>query len=84
MQAIDEASLELEECDEYYPIADIEPTKPVEEVKCSKIVNLKGPNSPLEAQVHSLLLNNEQKSIMVDQHSVNSVFLTSMQQVKAR
>ncbi|XP_031618969.1 probable ATP-dependent RNA helicase spindle-E [Contarinia nasturtii] len=80
LDMIDESALEMDDCGEYYPIANVESIKPVEDIQCSRIVRLKGPHSPLETQVYSMLVQNEQQSITVDPHSVNSVFLNSMQQ----
>lgn len=68
--------------DEYYPIDYADPID-VDVCHCSKIVQLKGPNSPLETTVHSVLSDNNQSSISIDAHSVNSVFLTPMQQVRS-
>lgn len=77
-----EESFEFADCDEYYPIADFEPIKPSNERIYDRAVQLKGPKSPLESQVHSVLLHNHKNSITIDPHSVNSVLLTSLQQVK--
>lgn len=49
---------------------------------CTKFIHLKGPRSALESDVHSLVLSNGKGSVVIDAHSVNSVLLTSMQQVK--
>ncbi|XP_055295310.1 probable ATP-dependent RNA helicase spindle-E [Sitodiplosis mosellana] len=77
---IDETNLDLEDCDEYYPMVTAEPIKVVEDRNYGKVVQLKGPISPLETQVHSVLMDSDQKSISIDAHSVNSVFLTTLQQ----
>lgn len=73
---------EFVDCDEYYPIVDAEPVKTNEELKCERFVRLNGPRSPLESEVHSVLLSNDKRSVEIDNHSVNSVFLTSLQQVR--
>lgn len=86
-KAIEEDSVELEECDEYYPMTATQPVKVIEDIEIrnyGRHIQLKGPSSPLDTQVHSVLLDSDQKAINIDAHSVNSVFLTSMQQVRFR
>lgn len=78
---IDEAAVRMDECGEYYPIANVESIKPVKEMYCSRVVHLKGPMSPLETQIHPMVVNGDQQSITIDPNSVNSVFLRSLQQV---
>lgn len=75
------SALQYSDCDEYYPIAEVETLRLHDDANYHRLVNLKGPKSPLESQVHSVLLNNEKQSITIDAHSVNSVLLTSLQQV---
>lgn len=86
-KAIEEDSAELKECDEYYPMIAVQPVKVIEDIEhrnYGRHIHLKGPCSPLDTQVHSVLLDSDQKAITIDAHSVNSVFLTSMQQVRFR
>lgn len=72
-------SLKFDDCEDYYPIDYVDPIN-IDDHHCSRMVVLRGPHNPLVAQVHSVLSNNEE-TITIDAHSVNSVFLTSMQQV---
>lgn len=74
-------AFEFNDCEEYYPITSVEPIN-LEERNCDRFIKLRGPTSPLESQVYSVLLNNYENAITIDAHSVNSVFLTSMQQVR--
>lgn len=74
---------EFLDCEEYYPINDIEPIKSLDEHICDRFVQLKGPRSPLESQVYSVLLPADgcgEISVNIDAHSVNGVLLSSMQQ----
>lgn len=73
--------IEFADCDEYSPIPDVEPTKPLGDRNYDRAIQLRGPNSPLESQVHSVLIQNGNRSVNIDAHSVNSVLLTSLQQV---
>lgn len=72
---------EFIDCDEYYPIVDAEPLKAHDELRCDRLIRLNGPRSPLESEVYSVLVSNDKRSVEIDHHSVNSVFLTSLQQV---
>ena len=83
-KVLDEETLNLENYEEYFPIEVVEPIKVVEDKNYGRTVQLKGPSSPLETQVHSILMDSDQKSITIDPHSVNNVFLTPMQQVRFR
>ncbi|XP_055302653.1 probable ATP-dependent RNA helicase spindle-E [Sitodiplosis mosellana] len=75
-----EDTLNFADCDEYYPIANCSPIMPLEDRYYDRAVQLKGPKSPLESAVHSVLLHNGKRSVNIDAHSVNSVLLTSLQQ----
>lgn len=79
---VDSDSVDYEDCEEYFPITHYEPIKMESKYSYTQRVQLKGPRSPLESEVHSLLLHNGKCSVTIDAHSVNSVLLTSMQQVK--
>lgn len=79
--AVDEGAFEFNDCEEYYPITSVEPIN-LDEKNCDRFIKLRGPTSPLESQVYSVLFNNYENAITIDAHSVNSVFLTSMQQVR--
>lgn len=83
-KVLDEETLDLENYEEYFPIEVVEPIKVVEDKNYGRTVQLKGPSSPLETQVHSILLDSDQRSISIDPHSVNNVFLTPMQQVSTQ
>lgn len=84
INAIDESTIECEEYDEYYPMVTAEAFKIDQTRKYGRTIHLKGPCSPLETQVHSILLDSDLNSITIDTHSVNSVFITSMEQVQFR
>lgn len=81
-QDTENTALQFADCDEYYPIPIAEPViVDIDYRSYDRGVNLKGPRSPLESQVHSVLLHNAENSVVIDAHSVNSVLLTSLQQV---
>lgn len=75
------STLEMGDCDEYYPIVMADPVNALEDGKRDRIVTLAGPKSPLESDVYWSLINGPKNSIHIDAHSVNSVLLTPIQQV---
>lgn len=77
-----EKFLEMEEIDEYYPVEYVEPINTVNFPICDRSIQLQGPRSPLESEMYSVLNHKSKSAISVDQHSVNSVILTPLQQVR--
>lgn len=74
--------LEIGEVDEYYGIDYVEPVDALQGEICDRSVQLLGPKSPLESEMYSVLMDNKSKrAISIDQHSVNHVLLTPLQQV---
>lgn len=73
--------VDYEDCEEYYPLSDFEPIKPLPGYSCNQFIHLKGPKSPLESEIHPILLHSGKCAVNIDAHSVNSVLLSSMQQV---
>lgn len=71
----------MAEPDEYYSVDYVEPIDALKGQVFDRSVQLLGPKSPLEAEMYSVLVNNTKSAIKIDQHSVNSVLLTPLQQV---
>lgn len=73
----------MAEVDEYYGVDYVEPVNALQGQICDRSVQLLGPKSPLESEMYSVLAYNHAKSaINIDQHSVNHVLLTPLQQVR--
>lgn len=73
----------MTEIDEYYTVDYVEPVNALQGQVCDRAVQLTGPKSPLESEMYSALVQNSKSAITIDQHSVNSVLLTPLQQVKS-
>lgn len=71
----------MAEPDEYYTIDYVEPINALQGQVCDRSVQLLGPKSPLESEMYSVLVNTTKSAIKIDQHSVNNVLLTPLQQV---
>lgn len=67
--------------DECYPILDSYAIDVGEYRLSHKTIKLNGPKSPLETQIYSANSMGRLKSITVDQNSVNSVLLTTAEDV---
>lgn len=67
--------------EEYYPIPDAEPVEPPPDRVYANTIQLVGPKSPLETVMYSTLCSGATKSVTVDPYSVNSVLLSSTQEV---
>ncbi|XP_031619138.1 probable ATP-dependent RNA helicase spindle-E [Contarinia nasturtii] len=76
----DAECLEFVDCDEYYSMIEGDSIKQLDHRMLERFVILKGPRSPLESELHSALVHSGKRSVNIDMHSVNSVFLTSLQQ----
>lgn len=72
----------MADIDEYYPVEYVEPVNALQGQICDRSVQLLGPKSPLESEMYSVLAHNTKSAITIDQHSVNNVLLTPLQQVR--
>lgn len=74
---------DVTEMDEYYTADYVEPVDALHGLICDRSVQLLGPKSPLESEMYSALVQHSKCAITIDAHSVNSVLLTPLQQVRS-
>lgn len=70
------------EADEYYTVDYAEPVNALHGQVLDRSIALNGPKSPLESEMYSVLVQSSKSAISIDQHSVNTVLLTPLQQVR--